>query len=330
MTGSAAAEPSQAVLQQAAAWYARLRDGQAGAEAQAQWQRWLHAAEEHRVAWRRIEAICQGFAPLRDLPEPRRIAHDLGAANDRLRGRRRVLASVAALAGTGLLAWLGWRDGLTPDPTLARAPDHRTAIGEQRELALSDGSRLWLNTASAIKLHFDDRARRIRLLAGEIFIATAADARPFLVDTEHGRLRALGTRFNVWLDQDHTRLAVFAGAVGIRVASGNATRIVAAGQQARFTRDGIAPAEGADPARAAWSRGALIADNIRLADVVRELRRYRAAPLELDERVADLRVYGHFPIREPDRVLTMLAGALPIRIDRTDPARTRIVARGRP
>lgn len=317
--------PSHAVLQQAAEWYAHLRDGRAGAQTQAEWQCWLHAAEEHRTAWRLIEEIRQGFAPLRDLPDPRRTAHALCVADDRLRGRRRMLAGVVALAGSGLLGWLGWRENLLPAAVMAWAADHRTALGEQREIALADGSRLWLNTASAIDVHFDASARRIHLLAGEIFIATAPDAhRPFLVDTAQGRLRALGTRFNVWQAESETRLAVYEGAVEIRTASGNATHIVATGQQARFTRDGIASDETADFARAAWTQGALVADNIRLADVVRELRRYREGPLDIDDAVADLKVYGNFPIRDTDRVLIMLASALPIRIDRSNPAHLRI------
>ncbi|MBS3934647.1 MAG: FecR domain-containing protein, partial [Sulfuritalea sp.] len=193
--------------------------------------------------------------------------------------------------------------------------------------ALADGSRLWLNTASAIDLRFDARARQIRLLAGEIFIATAPDAhRPFLVDTAHGRLRALGTRFNVRQEDGETRLAVYHGAVDIRTAAGDATRIVAAGRQARFTKNDITSIESADFAREAWTRGALVADNITLGEVVRELRRYRQDPLDVADAVADLKVYGNFPIRDTDRVLAMLASALPVRIDQSDPARTRIEA----
>lgn len=323
----ALSEPSHEVLQQAAEWYAHLRDGQAGAKARAEWQHWLLAAEEHQTAWRLIEEIRQGFSPLPQLPDPRRIAQGLCAANDRLRGRRRMLASVAALAGTGLLGWLGWRDSRLIDQPVALAPDYRTAIGEQREIALSDGSRLWLNTASALDVRFDERTRHIRLRDGEVFIATAPDPRrPFLVDTAHGRLHALGTRFNVWLDGNKTRLAVYEGAVEVRTSSGDATRIVTTGQQARFTHNDIAQDGTADPARAAWKRGALVAHNIRLADVIQELGRYREGKIEVAISIADLKVFGNFPIRDTDRVLVMLASALPIRIDRSDPSHLHIKA----
>jgi transmembrane sensor len=96
---------------------------------------------------------------------------------------------VAALVGGGLLGGLFGREDLQ-----AWVADYRTAIGEQREIILADGTRLWLNTASAINVYFNARERRIQLVTGEIFIATAKDTRrPFQVDTAQGQLRALGT-----------------------------------------------------------------------------------------------------------------------------------------
>ncbi len=228
--GAATHEPSHAVLQQAAEWYARLRDGKAGARVRTDWQRWLHAAEEHQRAWQYVESISRGFEPLREVPTPRRTADALRAADERLRSRRRMiqgLAGLATLAGSSLLGALAWRDKLLPGRLVAWAADHRTGIGEQREIALADGSRVWLNTASAIDVHFDASERRLRLVTGEIFIDTARDAgRPFLVDTAQGRLRALGTRFNVRMEDGETRLAVYDGAVEIRTEESGATRII--------------------------------------------------------------------------------------------------------
>jgi transmembrane sensor len=47
-----------------------------------------------------------------------------------------------------------------------------TATGERRTLLLPDGSRLVLNTASAVNIAFDANARHIRLVAGEILVTT--------------------------------------------------------------------------------------------------------------------------------------------------------------
>jgi transmembrane sensor len=239
-----------------------------------------------------------------------------------------VLAGVAAVAGGASLAWLSWREALLPASVMAWGADHRTGIGERREIALADGSRVWLNTASAVNVSIHATERIVVLVEGEVFIATAADAsRPFFVQTEHGRMQALGTRFNVRLDGDRTLLAVYEGAVEIRAAAGGATRVLAAGQQASFNATRISAPGTADPAREAWTQGALIADSISLRQVVDELRRYRRGHLGVADEVADLTVYGSFPVQEPERVLRMLASALPIRIEQPLPWWTSIEAR---
>jgi len=327
MTQASATEPSHAVLEQAAEWYACLRDGKAGASERSAWQAWLDAAEEHATAWRYVEEISSGFEPVRSVPDPRQAAQQLSAANQRLHARRHLLASLALLAGGGLLGWASWRQAWLPPGLMAWAADHRSGTGEQRELALADGSRLWLNTASAIDIHFSARERRIALVAGEVFIETAADAaRPFLVETSHGQMRALGTRFNVRLLGESTHLAVYQGAVEIRSAGNGTTIIIPAGRQADFNRDGIGAASTADIAREAWTQGTLVADNIPLREVIAELRRYRKGHLGVADEVAELKVYGNFPIGDTDRVLRMLASALPIRIEQPLPWWTSVEA----
>lgn len=323
---SDAGQPAHAVLEQAAEWYAMLRDGQASGQVRADWQAWLSADVMHQAAWAHVEDIRRNFEPLRGQPEARVATRALGVATGRLQARRRMLVGLAALGGGALVGWAGWREALLPASLMAWGADHRTATGEQRELTLADGSRLWLNTATAVNVRFDAGQRAIALVDGEVFVATAKDAtRPFVVHTEHGRLRPLGTRFNVRREADHTRLAVFQGAVDIQ--AGGDTRRVGAGQQARFGASGVSALEAADAAREAWTQGALLADNIPLRQVVDELRRYCPGHLGVDDDVAGLRVYGNFPIRDPERVLRMLASALPIRIAQPMPWWTRIEAR---
>lgn len=312
---AAVREPSHAVLEQAAEWYARLRDGKASVQDRADWRQWLHTAEEHQTAWRYVEEISRSFEPLRNIPNPRQATDSLCAANDRLRSRRRVLLGMATLAGSGLLGGLIGDEHLLPGGLMAWVADYRTAIGEQREITLADGSRLWLNTASAINVHFNAYERRIQLVTGELFIDTAKDARrPFQADTAQGQLRALDTRFNVRQEEGETWLSVYQGAVEIRTSATGATRIIPSGQQTHFSEDLIAADDAADQAREAWTQGTLIADNIALRDVICELRRYRRGHLGIADDIADLKVYGHFPIQDTDRVLRMLTTALPIRI----------------
>jgi transmembrane sensor len=323
-----APRPSHAVLEQAAHWYALLRDGKAPAQDRVRWQAWLGSDATHQAAWRYVEDIGRDFEPLRGRADARVAADTLSVATACIHTRRRALAGIAAVAGGVSLGWLSWREAVLPAGVMAWGADHRTSIGERRDIALADGSRVWLNTASAVNVSINATERIVALVEGEVFIATAADAsRPFFVQTECGQMQALGTRFNVRLDADRTLLAVYEGAVEIRAAAAGATHVLAAGQQANFNAREIFATETADPAREAWTQGALVADSISLRQVVDELRRYRRGHLHVADEVADLNVYGSFPVQEPERVLRMLASVLPIRIEQPLPWWTSIEAK---
>jgi len=178
---------------------------------------------------------------------------------------------------------------------------------EPREVILADGTRLWLNTASAVDVEFTAKLRRLSLQAGEVLIETASDPavppRPFVVDSAQGRVRALGTRFSLHQQDDHSRAAVFEGAIEIQPATpGAAGRTLNAGQETRYTRATIAVPRPANADRSAWTRGMLLADNLPLGEFVAELARYRHGHLHCAPEVAKLRIVGAFPLADTDRV----------------------------
>ncbi|MRW82692.1 DUF4880 domain-containing protein [Pseudoduganella sp. FT26W] len=305
-------------MQHAADWFALLRSGDATEQDRADWRSWLAQSPEHRAAWAYAESISRRFAPVQTPENRRAAAAALTQVRQTRHGRRHLLRGIVALAGTGLLGWAGWRHSPLPELTLAWSADHHTGTGEIRDIALADGTRIWLNTASALNADYQPALRRVDLLGGEMLIETAHDARPFVATTRHGRLRALGTRFTVRLDGDTTLLAVYQGAVEVRTGQG-ALRIISAGSQVRFDNAQIQPTVAADPAREAWTRGVLLAADIPLKDLVAELRRYHRGHIGVAPQVAELRVLGGYPLRDPERTLAMLESVLPIRVQHTLP-----------
>jgi transmembrane sensor len=308
-------------MEEAAEWYAHLISGEEHEDDKARWEAWLATSPDHRQAWRYVEAVSQRvLAPLRDTADPRLTANNLHAANVRTSRRRRTLTNLALLAGSGLLGWAVWRHTPLDGFVVALAADHRTDTGEIREIALPDGSGVWLDTAGAFNEDYRPGLRRLRLVKGEILITTAPDAiRPFVVDTGQGRLRALGTRFTVRQEEGRSLLAVFHGAVEIRTGRSGKTGVVAAGRQACFTAEDIQPPVPADPAREAWSRGKLIALDLPLKDVIAELRRYTRRHIDVAPDVAERRVFGAFPLRDIDAALDLLAHAANLRVRRPLP-----------
>lgn len=321
MAEPARSEPSHQIMEQAAEWYALLRTGQATAAEQHAWRQWVEGAAEHQQAWSYVERIGRRFAPLQASPDRNAaVTAFRHAAQIAPRRRRQVLLGLAGTLGMGWLGWTAWRQ--TPLPLMASTwgADYRAGVGETRRIELPDGTEVWLKAVSAFNTGYTAKERRLQLLTGEMLIDTGRDPlRPFFIDTAQGRLQALGTRFTVRQDEGGILVAVYEGAVRIDTARSGAAGIVQTGQQARFTADALQPVAPADPAREAWARGVLVADNTTLADVVDELRRYHAGHLGLAPGVAHLRVFGSYPIDDAQRALDMLASVLPIHVRRTLP-----------
>lgn len=305
-------------LEQAADWYVRLHDDTVSAADWSQWRAWLARSPGHQAAWGYIEAVSQRFAPLRTESEPRAASAGLQAAL--MPARRRHLRALALLSGGLLGSWLAWRHTPLRGELLALAADYRSATGQIREALLADGSRLWLNTASAADFDNGAAERRLTLLRGEMLVATALDAaRPFVVTTPQGRLRTQGTRFSVRLLDDAARLAVLDGAVQVRTAGSGDTLTVQAGSQVVYTADGIDRPGPLDPGTGAWTQGMIVANDMRLDELVAELARYQRGHLGVAPEAAAMRVMGTYPLADPDRTLQLLARALALRVDRKLP-----------
>ncbi|WP_460114465.1 FecR domain-containing protein [Pseudomonas sp. H3_G03] len=307
---NASGKLSHASLEQAAQWYVRLQDHGSALE-QLRWQAWVAQNPEHLAAWQYVQRVSQRFAPLQEQAQ--------GASRALRSSRRQTLKTLLVLCGGSALAWGSWRNTALPRLVGGWSADYATTSGETRDTLLADGSHVWLNALSALDVRFDAAQRLLLLRFGEVLIDTAKDARrPFLVDTEHGRMQALGTRFSVLQGDDHTQLNVFEGRVQITTQDRH-VRIIEAGQQASFTRDGFKPTATASQAREAWSRGVLLAANLPLGQLITELNRYRPGHLGCDPAVAQLPVMGSFPLKDSDHALHLLQAALPIRVDRPLP-----------
>ncbi|MGQ2995919.1 FecR domain-containing protein [Variovorax sp.] len=296
-----------AVVRRAAEWMARLWSSEASDQDRAACEHWRAQHPDHERAWNRLQSFEDKLHAL-----PREAARH--ALREPVRtGRRRALQLLGLTAAVGGIA-AALRG--TETWQLA-ASDHSTRTGEIREIALPDGTRVVLGTATAIDLRFDAHERRLVLRAGEILVTTAPDPagahRPFRVHSRQGSVEALGTRFIVRQEAEASRVAVFEGAVAVRPARAPEAMVrVGAGQGTVFFADRAQAPDAVADSAAAWTRGVLVAEDMRVADFVAELARYRPGVLRCDPEVAELRVTGVFSLRDTDRALENLALALPV------------------
>lgn len=304
-------QPDTDVLEQAAQWFVLLASGVVSHEEQARWQHWRSADPAHEQAWARVEAASAPFAAV-----PRQRVPAALRALTRKPAARRTISSVVLACVLGVVGWQSYR-------LSDWSADAMTAVGQQRELHLADGSRLLLDTDSAIDIDFDRDERLVRLRRGRLLIETghvpAYREQPFVVATAQGRSTALGTKFTVEQQPGETRVAVIEARVAVRAdAGGDGDVTVEQGHSARFNSDGVIEQDALDRNDTAWQRGMLIADDLPLPDFLAALDRYRSDALICDPAVAALHISGAFPLRDTERALAALAETLPVRIERGD------------
>ena len=188
--------PDPLVVKQAINWMLRLRNNRANLRLQTQCEHWREAHHEHELAWQRVQALQHELnSQLSAIPG----AH-IALENSALRlGRRQALKVLSGVVLMGSAAWVsrdltGWQRWTS---------DLATATGERRSVQLPDGTRLQLNTDSAVNLDFNAQQRLITLVRGEILVTCSADvSAPLLVRTRQGLFEGLDGRFVVRQDSD--------------------------------------------------------------------------------------------------------------------------------
>lgn len=299
-----------AVVDQAIQWMVSLRFNQADEQTRRRFEHWLQQRPEHGLAWRRVEGLGDDFSGL-----PQQLARNTLDGAQRGIRRRDSLKRLGMLAAVGTAAWLV-RDH-TPLPALL-AQQH-SDTGERRGFQFDDGSLVQLNSDSAVDSDFDAQRRLVILQRGEIIVDVGTDERPLWVRTRDGILRAQSSRLLVRERDDGTLLAVQGGTVDVFPGLSQPVAGVQGSLQASgrllFTPRGpeVFKDNGLDIW--SWGDGVISAHEMRLADFVEELSRYRPGVLRCARDVADRRVSGTFQLADNDQVLALVAQSLRLRVD---------------
>lgn len=240
-------------------------------------------------------------APVQAVPVA---ANDAGAAR---RGYWRwgggaVAAMLAVVVGTSV-----WNGRSQPYAV-------ETRPGEQRAIALADGSQIIMAGGSRVTL---DRANARVAVAdrGEMLFRVRHDAaHPFRVMAGETTMVDLGTVFDVKRDPQRTRVAVAEGAVMIdpkgaelRLDPGQAV-VVTGGRS--FRRERAEDVGG-------WREGRVTFDGASLSDVARDLSRQMGHAVRADASVADRLFSGTVDLRSLNDDPALLGRLLAVNV-RTD------------
>jgi transmembrane sensor len=298
--------PKQEIWERALDFLLRLHEAPDDRALMAERDAWLAESEDHARAYRRAENAwrltgalrpSQHTAVMRPAQEAAILPAGQPPRQSRRRGWRRV-AAVAAVVAIAVLALKG------PSLWLALFADYVTAVGQNREVVLSDGSTATLDGDSAVAINYDAASRGMTVLAGETFFSVKPEKkRPFIVRAEALTVASIGTAFDVSVGSEALRIAVQDGTVKVKYEGPKHIEAVLAGgdrltidrSSGAVTQDKVAVAQ-----VASWRTGQLVVDGATIAEVVDEIRRYhRGLILLRGKTVASRKVTGIYNLHDP-------------------------------
>ncbi|WP_017903912.1 FecR family protein [Pseudomonas asplenii] len=216
-------------------------------------------------------------------------------------------AALAVLLAGGL-AWL--------DPAYHRE-SYASAVGERRVLQLADGSRMTLDSNSRANIEWHLRSRQVELLAGQaLFDVSKTVLRPFQVDAGTTHVRVLGTLFSVDRLDPAVRVTLVRGKVDVATADGQHLQLLPGQRVDTRAGQALQPIAVDAEAAIAWKDNRLVFDRTPLAEALKQIQRYRAAPIRLDApELATLPITGVFDSSRVEGLLALLPSILPLSLN---------------
>jgi transmembrane sensor len=317
----------EAVQKVAAQWFVKLRSPDVTSADRHLHREWLISKQAHQLAY---DNVCKQWSNLDGLEDWAR--SELGQLNleTNARVRYRTIRWGAVLATAALIVL-----GFFLVPFFDKESRHyQTVKSEQRLVTLEDGSRMHLNTASAVAVSFEADLREITLSKGEgVFDVEHDSLRPFVVHAGVSSIIALGTRFSVhYKDFDSIEVTVLEGRVAIvpikiqpssviegfenvdQIESIPKSLILGMDQQVIVGAGGdVEPIRVVNAANEmAWLEGKLVFNGTPLREVAGELSRYIPGQIRVANGVPNHPVTGIIQIRSTETMLDLLSQVVPV------------------
>ncbi|RQO57598.1 FecR domain-containing protein [Pseudomonas sp. KBW05] len=295
-------EDSDSIDAQAASWFARNHSDtdRADRKAFAAWQ----AEPAHARAYAEFEQLWADLAQLQQLNKPVALPPRKPSV------WRPALAVAAALLCAIMATHIGAPRELYHTQVAAHAKGMHT-------LNLPDGSTLYVNANTRVRVEFTAYQRIVHLDKGQLYLEVAADKeRPLFVQAGEANVRVVGTGFDVRRSQQQLVVSVAHGQVAFEPDAKSPVTLLGAQQRAIFSyakgtlqQQTLTAEEVAD-----WRSGHLSFRNRELVSLIDELSLYRPqAPLQVSNAVAHLKVSGNLDVNDPDALLNALPALLPVK-----------------
>ncbi|MGE6821022.1 FecR family protein [Pseudomonas soli] len=301
---------------QAASWFSRNRNQPSRQDRKA-FARWMQTPE-HTRAYRQFEQLWDDLAALKQANRP------VPLPVRRAPRWRPALATAAALLCAVLASNLG---------AGSEAFSQRISASQAVQvLQLPDGSQLHVNAQTRLHLDFSAEQRLIQLEHGQLYIEVAPDKeRPLFVDAGSGRVRVVGTGFDVRRGDRELVVAVAHGQVAFDTPGERQPPLLLGARQGAtydLARGTLTRRELGEQQVADWRGGHVSFRNRELASLIDELGLYRQQPVVLaDPTLGRYKVSGNLDVHDPDALLNALPALLPVKTTLLADGRLRIERR---
>lgn len=248
------------------------------------------------------------------------------------------LSFTCVLLGMAALWFAVGDKGVKP---IVRMDRYVTQVGEQKQVTLSDGTRVLMNTATLMTVAYSEQERVIRLERGQAFFEVVKEPeRQFEVQVGQDRVTVLGTAFDLYLMPKSFRLAVTEGVVALHGGEQDLNpiaQVVDAGAEPQQLQHNlqykvsVGTVVERDWGQAktvawhqedlgrltSWCEGIIEFSGVTLSEVVKELNRYTGKKILIESTEAmDLRLFATVRLDNTDEALSAIELSLPIEIAR--------------
>jgi hypothetical protein len=162
-----------------------------------------------------------------------------------------------------------------------------TTRGQQWQLELSDGTKVWLNAASSIHypLSFKGKERIVKITGEAYFEVVHNEAQPFKIQVGNIQIEDIGTELNVNAYTDEPSLKTTLVNGSIKVSTGNENRFLTPGQQAITLKDNnsieVKKEVNVDEV-ISWKNGRIQFENESLQTIMRQISRWYDVDITYD------------------------------------------------
>ncbi|SEO95437.1 FecR protein [Mucilaginibacter gossypiicola] len=163
-----------------------------------------------------------------------------------------------------------------------------TAMGEQYQVVLPDGTHVWLNAGSSLKypVTFAGNERLVELIGEAYFEVFHNKAVPFRVKTRQQLVEVLGTHFNVnaYTDEKATATTLIEGSVKVTAAANHQNIVIKPGQQSTVSTRILNVEEVDTDDAVAWKNGYFQFSDENLEGIMKKVSRWYNVKVEFKDR----------------------------------------------